>query len=85
MQTRDNYLCEKATYHDSNGTVTGYKVDGTLVAYIPYSLKQWSDGYNIIEVKTVGRIYSIKKKKYLKGNVETDEITIDERTLFNLE
>lgn len=85
MQTRDNYLCEKATYHDSNGTVTGYNVDGTLVAYIPYSLKQWSNGYNIVEVKTVGRIYSIKKKKYLKGNVETDEITIDERTLFNLE
>ena len=85
MQERDQYLCETATYKDSNGTTTGYKVDGTLTAYVPYSLQQWSKGYNIIEVKTVARSYNVKKKKYVKGNEETDNITIDERTLFNLE
>lgn len=85
MKERDQYLCEKETYKDSNGTTTGYKVDGTLTAYVPYSLQQWSKGYNIIEVKTVARSYNVKKKKYVKGNEETDNITIDERTLFNLE
>lgn len=85
MAERDKYLCEKETYEDSNGTTTGYKVDGTLTAYVPYSLQQWSKGYNIIEVKTVARSYNVKKKKYVKGNEETDNITIDERTLFNLE
>lgn len=85
MAERDQYLCEKETYKDSNGNSTGYKVDGTLTAYVPYSLQQWSEGYNIIEVKTIARSYNVKKKKYVRGNEETDNITIDERTLFNLE
>lgn len=75
--------CEKATY----GIYTGYKIPNgdTLIAYVPYSLQQWAEGYNIIEFETVGRIYSQKKKKIVIGNPMKTEVSIGERTLFNLE
>ncbi len=75
--------CQKDTY----GSYSGYVIPSadSLVAYIPYSLKQWAAGYNIIEVETVGRIYSQKKKKIKYGQPSITEINIGERTLFNLE
>lgn len=77
--------CVKETYKDSNKTSTGYNVDGTLIAYVPYSLQKWANGYDTIEVTCVGRIYSVKKKKFIQGSEVTTPITISERTLFNLE
>lgn len=78
--------CEKDTY----GSNSGYIIPSTdtLTAYVPYSLQQWADGYNIIEVETVGRILSQKGKtkgKVILGEPVTTEIDIGERTLFNLE
>lgn len=78
-------LCEKQTYHDDNKTVSGYVVDGSLVAYIPYSIKDWANQYTTMQITTVGRIYSKKKKKYIAGEDVVSDITIGERTLFNLE
>lgn len=75
--------CEKVTY----GSYSGYKIPetDTLIAYVPYSLQQWADGYNVIEFETIGRIYSQKKKKILTGLPVTTSVSIGERTLFNLE
>ena len=75
--------CEKATY----GKYSGYNISKSseLIAYIPYSLAQWADGYNQIEVTTVGRIYSIKKEQIIVGKPEATTISVSERTLFNLE
>lgn len=75
--------CDPETY----GSYTGYNIPttDTLIAYVPYSLKQWADGYNIIEFETIGRIYSQRKKKIITGLPVKTEINIGERTLFNLE
>ncbi|MDY4876603.1 MAG: hypothetical protein SO389_08300, partial [Eubacterium sp.] len=75
--------CEKTTY----GGKTGYQVktSAPLTAYIPYSIKDWAKGYNIIEFETVGRTYSERKKKTIMGSAVTSQITIGERTLFSLE
>lgn len=81
--TAYNDECETAVY----GSYSGYRIPstGTLIAYVPYSLQQWADGYNVIEFETVGRIYSQKKKKILTGSPVKTEVHIGERTLFNLE
>ena len=81
----DSNLCDTETYADKNRTVSGYKVDGSLIGYIPYSLKDWADGYTTIEVTTVGRIYNGKNKWYMSGDDFPTDINIGERTLFNLE
>lgn len=75
--------CEKTTYSGK----TGYQVktSAPLTAYIPYSIKDWAKGYNIIEFETVGRTYSERKKKTIMGSPVTSQITIGERTLFSLE
>ena len=75
--------CEKTTYSGK----TGYQVktSAPLTAYIPYSIKDWAKGYNIIEFETVGRTYSERKKKTIMGSPVTSKITIGERTLFSLE
>lgn len=75
--------CEKTTYSGK----TGYQVktSAPLTAYIPYSIKDWAKGYNIIEFETVGRTYSERKKKTIIGSPVTSQITIGERTLFSLE
>lgn len=75
--------CEKTTYSGK----TGYQVktSAPLTAYIPYSIKEWAKGYNIIEFETVGRTYSEHKKKTIMGSPVTSQITIGERTLFSLE
>lgn len=75
--------CEKTTYSGK----TGYQVktSAPLTAYIPYSIKDWAKGYNIIEFETVGRTYSERKKKTIMGSLVTSQITIGERTLFSLE
>ena len=75
--------CEKTTYSGK----TGYQVktSAPLIAYIPYSIKDWAKGYNIIEFETVGRTYSERKKKTIMGSPVTSQITIGERTLFSLE
>lgn len=75
--------CDKENY----GSYSGYNIPATdtLVAYVPYSLEQWADGYNIIEFETIGRIYSQKKKTVIAGSAVKTEINISERTLFNLE
>lgn len=75
--------CEKTTYSGK----TGYQVktSAPLTAYIPYSIKDWAKGYNIIEFETVGRTYSERKKKKIMGSPVTSQITIGERTLFSLE
>lgn len=77
--------CDKQTYKDSNSSATGYNVDSTLIAYVPYSLQKWAKGYDTVEVTTVGRIYSVKKKKFVQGSGVKTDISISERTLFNLE
>lgn len=66
---------------------SGYTIpaDDTIKMYIPYKLKDWQDGYNTIRVTTVGRVYSVKKKKELFGKEKDTDISIDERELFNLE
>ena len=79
--------CEKESYSYKDKTVSGYKVDGLLYGYIPYSLKDWADGYTTIELTTVGRIERTKKdgttiKKV--GDEVVTEISIGERTLFDL-
>lgn len=76
---------EKKTYSDSNGAVSGYVVDGSLIAYIPYSLLDWTNGYQTMELDMCGRIYNTRKKKNEHGEVVTASISIAERTLFNLE
>lgn len=78
-----NEECKEVTY----GSLSGYNIPNTetLIAYVPYSLQQWADGYHIIEFETVGRIYSQKKKKILTGSPVKTEVNIGERTLFNLE
>lgn len=75
--------CEKTTYSGK----TGYQVktSAPLTAYIPYSIKDWAKGYNIIEFETVGRTYSERKKKTIMGSPVISQITIGERTLFSLE
>lgn len=75
--------CDKKEY----GSNSGYNipVTDTVIAYVPYSLKQWADGYNIIEFETIGRIYSQRKKKIITGLPVKTDINIGERTLFNLE
>lgn len=75
--------CEKTTYSGK----TGYQVktSAPLTAYIPYSIKDWAKGYNIIEFETVGRTYSERKKKTIMSSPVTSQITIGERTLFSLE
>lgn len=75
--------CERKTY----GSYTGYNIpnEDVLIGYVPYSLQQWADGYNIIEFETVGRIYSQKKKKIITGQRIPTDVSISERTLFNLE
>lgn len=85
LYTAKDYLkeCEKAKY----GIYEGYNIpDGeTVIAYVPYSLKQWANGYNIVEFETVGRIYSEKKKTIIFGKPIKTNINISERTLFNLD
>ncbi len=77
---------EIKSYSDYTGQVAeGYPIDGIQTAYIPYSLEDWQKGYDTIEIKTVGRIYNSTKKRYVHGEEITEEITIGERTLFNLE
>lgn len=78
-------LCKTITFYIGDKEVTGYEVDGSLIAYIPYSLKDWADGYNIMEFEMVGRIYSERSKKIKVGKPSKTEVTISERTLFNLE
>lgn len=69
------------------GSNSGYNIPttDTLIAYVPYSLQQWADGYNIIEFETIGRIYSQRKKKIISGLPVKTDVSISERTLFNLE
>ncbi|MFR1029140.1 MAG: hypothetical protein ACLSD6_08130 [Clostridium sp.] len=78
-----NDSLKKTTYSGK----TGYQVktSAPLIAYIPYSIKDWAKGYNIIEFETVGRTYSERKKKTIMGSPVTSQITIGERTLFSLE
>lgn len=84
----DANLCEKVTYKDSDKETSGYKVEGSLIGYVPYSLKDWADGYTTMEVTTVGRILRTKKDGtsiYRVGDDFITDITIGERTLFDLE
>lgn len=85
LYTAKDYLeeCGKAKY----GIYEGYDIpDGeSVIAYVPYSQKQWADGYNTVEFETVGRIYSEKKKKIIYGKPTKTNISINERTLFNLD
>ncbi len=77
---------EIKSFSDYTGqTAKGYPIDGVQTAYIPYSLEDWQKGYHTIEVKTVGRIYNSTKKRYVHGEEIPEEITIGERTLFDLE
>lgn len=85
LYTAKDYLeeCGKAKY----GIYEGYDIpDGeSVIAYVPYSQKQWADGYNIVEFETVGRIYSEKRKTIIYGKPTKTNISINERTLFNLD
>lgn len=78
---------KKEIIYDSknkNG-VKGYRVTNEpLTFYVPYQLSDWQKGYNIVEFKLQGRIFSTKLKKSVLGNVTTSGIAIDERKLFSL-
>lgn len=77
---------EKEDIADSKGKnkVYGYRVKDSLTFYVPYQLSDWQKGYNTIQFKLQGRIYSAKQKKTVLGNVTTSDIAISERALFSL-
>lgn len=79
--------CKKIICKDSNRTTSGYEVDGSLTAYVPYFLKDWADGYTTLQITTVGRIQKISRDGTITNKAGDDrktDITIGERTLFNL-
>ncbi len=84
---------KKEKVKDSMGTEwgTGYIVNGgtTVYVYIPYSLLKWKDGYATIRFYTEGRCSSqldkSKTKKMNAGSETYCDVTIDQRTLFNLQ
>lgn len=76
---------EDVTNSEGNDPIHGYRVDGTITFYIPYSLYKWQSGYMSVELTTQGRIYNAKKEKFVKGKENVHEISIGERNLFNLE
>lgn len=83
----DANLCDRETYTDTNRITSGYRVEGSLIGYVPYSLKDWADGYTTIEITTVGRILrnnSDGTNRTKAGDDFKTEISIGERTLFNL-
>ena len=76
---------EDVTNSEGSDPIHGYRVDGTITFYIPYSLYKWQSGYMSVELTTQGRIYNAKKEKFVKGKENVHEISIGERNLFNLE
>ncbi len=84
---KDKACSEECDEFTAASSPTGYDIPstGTLYAYIPFSLADWADGYDTIVVKTVGRTYSQKREKIVKGTAVTTDISIGERELFNLE
>lgn len=74
--------------NDQN-SVNGYRVsaNSSLTFYVPYQLSDWQRGYQTIRLTMRGRKYIIKgdKKITTLGSQTTWDISITERTLFNLE
>ena len=64
--------------------IHGYKVEGKLIFYIPYSLKNWQNGYRTVRIVTQGRMYNSKKEKFVTGPEQNHDIDIAERQLFAL-
>lgn len=81
----------KKTVLDINGSngIKGYEVpaQGSVTFYVPYQLSDWQKGYQSIRFTLQGRKYRKKKDKYnsVLGAEVTQDVTITERTLFNLE
>ena len=73
----------------SKGTnpLYGYRVpeNGKVTFYVPYSLYDWQSGYKSVELITKARMYFEKKDRFITGKEISHEISIGERTLFNLE
>lgn len=80
---------KKENVYTSQGTspLYGYRVpeNGKLTFFIPYSLHDWQSGYKTVELITRARMYFEKKKRFITGKEIPHEISIGERTLFNLE
>lgn len=80
---------KKENVYTSQGTnpIYGYRVpeNGKLTFFIPYSLHDWQSGYKTVELITRARMYFEKKKRFITGKEIPHEISIGERTLFNLE
>ncbi len=64
------------------GPIKGIRVSKEVKFWVPFNLFDWQDGYNMVEVTWVARS-SYGKRAY--QNEGTNEVTIGERTLFNLE
>ena len=70
---------------DANqGPIKGIQVASakTITFWVPFNLYDWQDGYNKVEVTWVARC---SKGNNAYQNEGTNEVTIGERTLFNLE
>jgi len=63
----------------------GYPVSTDITFYVPYRLKDWQKGYNVLRVYTKGRTYNQKKNRFTTGSTEYEDIYIGTRELFNLE
>lgn len=87
----DTTALSKKTVLDINGSngIKGYEVpaQGSVTFYVPYQLSDWQKGYQSIRFTLQGRKYRKKKDKYnsVLGAETSQDITITERTLFNLE
>lgn len=73
--------------NDWDNPVKGYRVEAndTLTFFIPYSLYDWQKGYDTVRIATKAHMYNAKKEKFITGQSQIHDITISERTLFNLE
>lgn len=80
---------KKENVYTSKGTnpLYGYRVpeNGKVTFYVPYSLYDWQSGYKSVELITKARMYFEKKDRFITGKEISHEISIGERTLFNLE
>lgn len=81
----------KQTVYDINGKneIRGYEVpaQGSVTFYVPYKRSDWQKGYQSMRFTLQGRKYRKKGDAYTSvlGAVTTQNISITERTLFNLE
>ncbi len=88
VMENETYISKEDVYNSKGSSpIRGYRVpaNGSLTFYVEYSLNDWQKGYNTIELQSKSRMYNEKKDKFVTGKTVANEISIGERTLFNLE